>query len=405
MTKHQTSRRAGTRALTAALTISVAVSLAACGGGADADADGTGDGEQGTATAPADAFTISSALAELPDDRQWQVVGVADLTGAVEATGLEVSPEDLTWRSVVGGLPLEDPQDTTQEELTYAPVFVALPQLLDRAIQSTATGDLPETLGWSPLDTETFAYLVGGSTGTTEFIVAGGPFPEDSLTALTDLGDGVWSLGDGADGELSPGSESQALDAIGRPVRMAQDDDQIALSTATEPVLAWAGGQPTSTAADRPELAEPAEALDEASTMTALFTGARRFDPIRMGLRPSTDPAALEEFVETWQSELIAHPFTTIAVGHGVADGQGTATIVYRFVAAEGADAAAPTIESLLQGETFDGSRSLSAALTVESVEVQDNLVIVTGTQPPATSWNVLHQMVMTGEPPFVLGG
>lgn len=398
-----TRRSMGPRGLAAALTISLAMGLGACGGGSDE----TRDAEQGTTsvTAPADGFTISSALAELPDDRQWQMVGIADLAGAVEATGLQTSPDDLTWHSaVVGGFPLEDPQDTPREELTYAPVLASVPQLLDRAIQSGAVGELPEALGWSPADTTQVAHLMGGSNKTTEFAVATGPFPQDALGGLTDLGDGVWSLGDGEDGELFPESESRALDLIGRPVRLAQDGEQIAFSTATEPVRAWAGGQQTSTAADRPELAEPAEVLDEVGAISAVFT-VPLHDPIPQKLGLAASPEQVREFHEIWQEQLIAAPFTSIAIGHGAQDGQGTVTIVYRFVAAEGAQDSAPAIEALLDGETFDGSRPVNTAVVVESVEVQDNLVIVTGTQPPGTSWTALHRMVMTGEPPFVLGG
>lgn len=393
MTRHLTGARAGTAALVAALSMT----LAACNGSTGSDAAQ----DSGAVIAPEDdGFTVSAALADLPEDREWQTVGVVDLSAAAEATGVELSDDDLVWRSaLVAGLPLEDLADTPREDLTYAPVLATSPQLLDRAVQSDFSGQLPETLGWSPLAVTSYAHLTGGATGTTEFVVVDGPFPEDALVGLTDLGDGVWTLGEGDDGHMLMEPEARAVDALGRPVRMAQHGQQIAFSTVTATVRAWADSTGSS-AADRPELAEPAAVLDEAGAITAFFTLAHPYNPIGLTLGPGASPEEIEEFHKTWEAQLVSAPFSSIAIGH---DAEGTATIVYRFVAAEGAQEAAPQIEALLAGDTFDGSRSLSEAVVVTSVEVQDNLVVVTGTQPEATGWSVLHQMVMMGEPPFVL--
>lgn len=393
MTRHLTGARAGTAALAALLSMT----LAACSGSAGSDVER--ESEAVTAAEGA-GFTVSAALADLPEDRAWQTVGVVDLSAAAEATGVELSKEDLTWRSALfAGFPLEDLADTPREDLTYAPVFATAPQLLDRAIQSDVSGQLPESVGWSPLAVTSYAYQTGGSIGTTEFVVVDGPFPDDALVGLTDLGDGVWTLGEGEDGQMLTEGEGMAIDTLGRPVRMAQHDQQIAFSTVTAPVRAWADGG-GSTAADLPELAEPATVLDGAGAITAFFALPRPYDPIGLTVGPGSSPEEIEEFHETWEEQLVSAPFSSIAIGH---DGEGTATIVYRFVAAEGAEEAAPQIESLLAGDTFDGSRSLSEAIVVESVEVQDNLVVVTGTRPQAVGWSVLHQMVVVGEPPFVL--
>lgn len=382
----RTTTQRGTRGAVLALTTALVATLAACSDGGEAAAE---DG------------VITGLLAELPDDPQWTQVSAADLSGAVEAAGLEISAEDQKWLSVVvAGLPMEDVRDSAPEDRTHAPALVVLPQLVQTGLQRQV-GE--EALGWSLLDIEQVAFLTGGSTGVEEFAVVGGPFPEDALSgALTDIGDGVWTLGEGEDREISPGGDSGMLDQLGRPVRMAQDGDQIILAMRTDPVRDWASDEDRSSAAERPELAEPAAALDGAGAISAYFVRPQPFDPVGRALSPRSSPEEIAEFHATWQEQLIAEPFTSVALGF---DAEGTATIAYRFASADAASSAAPTIESLLEGTTFDGAQEISRSVTVESVEAQDNLVLVTATQPPGISWSHLQRMVVSGEPPFVLGG
>lgn len=376
----------------------LALTLTSCSGSADTDGQTSGS----TSAPPEEAATglILTGLTELPDDAGWQRVSVGDLAGAADAVGLEISAEDQQWRSaVVFGMPLED---TPAEGLTHAPALVVLPQLIETGLQSTDT-ELTQTLGWSLFDIESLATLTGGVTGTEEFVVVNGDFSAGALTGLTDLGDGIWSLGAGEDGAFTFDSPSRVLDHIGRPVRLAQDGEQIALSTQTDAVRAWASTGPSATAADRPELAEPAAALDAAGALSALFVPVQRFNPALRVLGAPASPEQVRAFLERWQERLISQPFSSIAVGHSVEDGAATATIAYRFGSAQDAEAAAPTIESLLQGETFAGS-PIDEAFVVETVTIDGNLVVATGTPPPDTSWTVLSQMILSGEPPFILG-
>lgn len=382
MTRHSARAR-----VVVAATIAAAIAgLTAC---SDGDAAATEDG------------LITGLLSELPDDPQWQQVSAADLSGAVQASGLEISEDDQKWLTVVvAGLPLEDVRPSSSQDLTHAPALVALPQLVTTGLQRE-TGE--DTIGWSLLDIEQVAFSTGGSTGVEEFVVVGGGFGEDALSAtLTDSGDGVWSLGEGEDMEFNPAGDSTVLDQLGRPVRMAQDGDQIVLGLRTALVRAWAADAERSSAAERPELAEPAAALDEAGVLSAYFVRPQPFDPVGRALGPQSSPEDIAQFHETWQEQLVAEPFTSIALGF---DADGTATIAYRFSSADAATSAAPTIEALMAGSTFDGSRDIAHGLVVEAVEAQDNLVLVTGTQPTGVSWTQLQQMVIRGEPPFVLGG
>lgn len=387
----RTTTQGASRRAAAAVTAALVAPLAACSGW---DSDGVNTPTE------ADAGLITSLLAELPDDPQWQRVSAADLSGAVEAAGLEMTEGDQQWLGVVvAGLPLEDVRETAPEERTGAPALVALPQLLHIGFQR-GTGE--ETIGWSMLAIEQVAFQAGGQTGIEEFAVVSGTFPEDALSGtLTDSGDGVWTLGEGEDMEMNPGGDSRVLDQIGRPVRMAQDGDQIALGVRTDAVRDWAAEGDGSSAAERPELAEPAAALDEAGALSAYFIRPQPFDPVGRALGPRSSPEEIAQFHATWQEQLVAEPFSTIALGF---DAEGTATIAYRFDTADAASSAAPTIEALFAGTTFD-HRDLSDFVTVESVQAQDNLVLVTATQPVGITWLHLQGLLDDDQPPFVQGG
>lgn len=399
-----TLQRPGAVATTALLLLG----LTACGGDADADGAGESNGPDATAEEPAQTL-VQDALAELPDDPAWVQVTVGDLAGAAEAAGTTISQEDQTWRLiVVDGLPRQLLGDTDPEDLEYAPATVVLPGLLERAYQVGEMVDVPDEIGWSPYDIRTVTSLTGGSTGIEEFMVVTGDFPEDALSGpLTEVSDGVWALGGGE--ALATGGAEGALvfDPMGRPARLAQIDDRIAVSLDTDPVTEWAGGA-ESTAMDRAELAGPAAALDEAGALSALLSKPRQFDGMRFILGPEhpsdrPDPDQVEEQISGWLEQLSTQTFTSIALGFSVGDdGHPTATIAYHFPSASAAEEAVPTIETLLAGSTFDESREISDALTVESVQAQDSLVVVTVTQPPATSWTVLQTMIIDGEPPFV---
>lgn len=403
-------QRPGAVATTALLLLS----LAACGGEADSSEEArpaedaqTTTAQNATVDTVTDPF-VQDALAQLPNDSDWVQVTVGDLAGAAEAAGTTISPDDQTWhRMVLSGLPAQDLEDTDAVDADYAPVTIVTPGTLNRAYQVSQTLDVTAEIGWSPYDVQTVAALTGGSTGIEEFMVLTGDFPEDALSGhLTELSDGVWTLGEGEDMMSQLGEGSPIFDTMGRPTRLAQDGDQIAVGLRTAPVQAWANGS-ASSAADRAELADPAAVLDEADALSALLLKPRHFDGmgIALGLDdPSTmpDPDETQEALTTWLERLSTQTFTSLALGFSVVDGEATATLVYHFPSATAAEQAVPTIETLLAGSTFDEAMEISHALTVESVEAQDHLVVVTGTQPPGTSWNLLQSMITNGEPPFV---
>lgn len=371
--------------------------LAACGGAADSSDEATAD------------TLVQDALAQLPDDGDWVQVTVGDLAGSAEAAGHTISADDQMWhRMVVRGLPAQGVQEVDREDSDYAPVTVVIPGLLERAYQASEMTDVAAEIGWSPYDVQTVTALTGGSTGIEEFMVVTGDFPEDALSGqLTELSDGVWTLGEGEDVVPDLGEGITIFDAMGRPTRLAQDGDQIAVSLRTAPAQAWASGTQSSSAADRAELADPAAVLDEAGALSALLWKPRQFDGMTIALGLD-DPSAevdlddREALLTDWLEQLSTQTFSSIALGLSAADGQATATIVYHFASPDAAEAAVPAIETLLAGSTFDESMEISSAVTVESVEAQDNLVVVTGTQPPGTSWTLLQSMITNGEPPFV---
>lgn len=394
------------RSRTFATVAVLVLTVAACGGGVD-NSDGAASPETQETTAP-EAF-VQESLAQLPGDGDWVQVTVGDLAGAAEAARSTISADDQLWRRmVVVGLPAQDINEVDREDLDYAPVTVVIPGLLERAYQVSEMTDVAAEIGWSPYDVQTVTALTGGSTGIEEFMVVTGDFPEDALSGqLTELSDGVWTLGEGEDVVPDLGEGITIFDAMGRPTRLAQDGDQIAVSLRTAPVQAWASGTPSSSAADRAELADPAAVLDEAGALSALLLKPRHFDgmTIALGLDDpgaDVDLDAREALLLSWLEQLSTQTFSSLALGFGVVDGQPRATLVYHFATPEAAQRAVPTIETLLAGSTFDESMEISAALTVDSVDAQDNLVVVTGTQPPGTSWTLLQSWLSNGEPPFV---
>lgn len=352
---------------------------------------------------------VQEALTQLPNENDWVQVTVGDLAGAAEAAGQTISADDQLWRRmVVGGLPAQDVAEVDREDLDHAPVTVVIPGLLEGAYQATELLDVTDEIGWSPYDVETVTALTGGPTGIEEFMVVTGDFPEDALSGhLAELSGGVWTLGEGEDMVPDFDEGAPIFDSTRRPTRLAQDGNQIAVGLRTEPVQAWASGPQTSSAGDRAELADPAAVLDEAGSLSALLLRPRPFDgmTIALGLDDpgaEVDPDERQARLSDWLEQLSTQTFGSLAVGFSVVEGQARATLVYHFATPEAAERAVPTIETLLAGSTFDESMEISSALTIDSVEARDNLVVVTGTQPPGTSWALLQSWLSNGEPPFV---
>jgi hypothetical protein len=252
-----------------------AITVVACGGD---------DGGGGSAGGGSD--SISGMLAEIPepDERaETDVIVYTDLDRATELAGVERPAADevdidaiLPWLGPLTGFPGED---------GGSDVAVFPPSLAIGLDGLRHNEEVDDELGWNLRDVHSFIeYQVPPNL----FLVADADVDADDLTkAIGEPEDGIWYLG-GADGESSIGDRTPAR-PFGESLRIALDDDLVAMARTTPPVEAWlADDGPTM--ADDADLLAAAEALDVEGVYTAALLAGD------LSSYPGDDQATLVEF-------------------------------------------------------------------------------------------------------------
>lgn len=371
----------------------VALTVSACGGG------------DGGALASGEDYSVLGALAELPaapEGRVW--VETADLRAASELAEHPrpetLDPEEATrWVSLLGGGPQQQ-EGGEAWEMDYLPIHVRTPTMT----QPTATHQIQEfhdAAGWSVLDVEAFIE-VSGEAGVLPDTVLVGEFADETIAGLPEVDDGVRTIGEGADGEITIDGAS-AVDQLGRPIRVAHEDGRLALSLQTDTVQDWLGGR-DETLADHEGLAALATALDEAEVVAATLSVGGPFTladhPLAGSLNPDADThlAQLEEQLDF----LPEHAFDAAAVGRTVQDGEPVLIAAYYFGDDETAEASVESVRTVFS----EGMDTTGIRLTelYDVVDIAAEGPVLTATLHPVHP-QITHQFVSTldrAEVPFL---
>ena len=297
--------------------------------------DGSGDSE-------VDDSPITSSLAQIPESVRvdgFEMIAYGDLERAGELIGRSRPDFDpgetedfFDWVRNLVGFPLED---DVRVEVFVALPNVTSPQRIDRLDEFT------EELGWSAIEMSSFIEYQAPPDSLT---VMRGDFSADRIdSAVGTREDDIWRVGDE---DLSINADERSVARpLGESVRMALNDDLLAVSRATGPVADWLGDGDT--LADDDDLVAVASALDAAGSYSALLV-----------VEPSGNRPAY-------------------GVGLSLVDGDPVATFVYLYDDARDATDAAARLEALIADGTSNATdRPWSDAFTIDSIEIDDRLVV-----------------------------
>lgn len=311
-----------------------------------------------------ESYSVSAALAELPDVRGFLHVSTADLATFSEGYGIGrptslADPQLPVWADELGAgrhLP------------------IALPEVFNRDGLSSIQ-DWGAAIGWTGyVDAASFIAMTAGGRAAERSIavIAGDQMPVQYGPAVVEIGNGIFSYGSGADGQHDP--EHTSFDPDGRPLRMASKEGLIAASFSTAPVSWWLAG-PSPSVADDPTIAAIGRALDDGAAMSALIRRAQ-FVYDRFDGTPS-------EITEAMTRTVVSQPFSAVGIGWS----EGTTTMVYAFGNAEAAEVAAGELATLFhEGTTYGGER-LAERIFLQDVLVDGPLVVLTAVEE--TPWEI----------------
>lgn len=314
--------------------------------------------------------SLHDYLGQLPapaDPGDVVLVNYADLARATEIGGL-TRPDDP---GDVDGL-RDWLQGITGQVATDGHAVAVVPPTAAEIIQ--AAGDpqaFVDDVGWSIVQVDSYAER---DTAPERVTVLDGRFDGDRLAgALDDAGDGVWVAGD-PDRQVDPDGTTPAR-PIGQPLWLTLDGHRLRV-TGTEDDVAPEGD----TLADDAALSALAGALDDHEVYTAMLTAGGSLgggDIVRDVLDG-----------DVTISDPTCQGLTGAAVG--VAD-DGEPLIVLALTQPDGdADHNAEAVSDALEDGDAVTGRPWSDLVTVESVDVEDGVVVATMRPAPGTilgSW------------------
>jgi len=340
--------------------------------------------------AAGDDFSVEAALAELPvpdEDGPGLTVAVFDLEAAAEANDAGERPDadadDVReWFSTATGFTTESGED-------FPPIFVASVETLG-GNQLASLDEIRSELGWTFLDVDAVAEVL---TPPYRFgVVAGDVGPETLEDAgLDEAEDGVFIVGEGEEGEVDPDDATPAR-PLGSPLRTAAEDGRLVVSSSSDAVADWVGGEPASLAEDD-DLRAVAAALDDADAVSAYLTTA--LPGADGGERTTPDEADAFPLKE----QLVA-----LGIGWAAEDGESRMVVVYAFESEESAETAADQVEAAYEATSTITRTPISDQLALDEVEV-DGTVVVAHVHPgPEGRPQSPLAMLQRRDVPFVLG-
>ena len=363
-----------TRRTSLAIVVVLLLAFSACSEDSDPeDAPSSGD------------FSVRSALDQLPGsaDVDSSVIYAGDIDRAMEIGDIE-RPDDpaaddvFPWTAALTGT-------GTPEE--PAQVFLPLPDLLRP--DTTDPAQMNELAGWSVLDVRTF---VAQSTPPDSMTVVSGDL--DLSGDLSEVEDGIVTDVEGEDNE--PDLESQGLNRLGIPTRMADGDGWIAASSSTDLVQDWLDGE-ESLAEANGDYASLADALDEEGAYSAVLTGSvGGLDPsILLGER--LDPDEAEERFRELLDILPEEPFGAVGIGWADDDGEPLVVTAYHFGSEEAAESATDRLRELYEsGTSAQNQAPFSDYFEVQDVTAEGEVAVVTSHVPEGAAIGTVYQMLLT---------
>lgn len=334
-----------------ALTIA-AIVAAGCSGGSDGD------------------FSVAASLERLPDMNvsDGVTIQVGDLDAAADHLGLERVGDGEDLLRAVSMAPEEG------EMSVYVPIPAAL--------RNNVPSSVSEELGWGVGEVAQFAEatLMGGPL---DFVLAAEPRDgaELGVGAAIDLGDGVFTLGEGQDRELNP-EERTALRPLGSPLRLVERDDWTYLTNVTP--LAGTVLNSERRLADDDLLAGIAEQLDEQGVYAASIVAHLDFSglPTAVAIPPTDmDPDEWIALVEEIHGSMLTQPIRGVGLGYVAEDGRAPIVVVYAFGSEDSANTAGPELRTLWdEAEDLTG-RPYAAYLTVID-QTQDGAYVTLTLEP-----------------------
>ena len=346
------------RERSAAAVVVVGLIAAACSGG-DGESD-VGRIEQGLRQIPL------SVVEEVRDESRSLEIAVVDFAAVAEIRDLPepqpgTDPDDAFLQLIaLSGVGDEQP---TVDVILYPEVLTNLRGAEDvRLVEEQVGLDVGAITSYSAVlaSQVSFAAYAGN----------------DSVSpSLVDVGDGVLSTYDGEDGEFDP-DRIGPVDRIGRPVRVGQQEDVLAISVQREAIADWL--ESDETAADDEELLDAARALDEVGVVSAvMIESSFRFEA-RNVVGGTASPDELAEVNELVGPLLIDERFDLVAVGGAEVDGDDVLVAVYVFDDEPDAQAAQPQVDALWDDSTsLADERSIDELVDVVSVEQSGRTVTV----------------------------
>ena len=343
-----------------------AVAVTACTSESDGDGGGESGGEGDR--------SLSSQLASLPAAEGDDVVIVtyADLARATEIGGIE-RPDDLGDREAIVDY-LMDIGGQRREEGETPRVAALLPRAAQVERSASDLASFEEEVGWSILDVDAF---VERDTPPRRVSLLAGDFDRDQLDgALDDNGDEGWVLGD-PEGGIDVQDVSVAR-PIGETLWMHLDGDRLAVAWEDGDIgrVVEADGGDGTMAGD-PGLAALAAALDDRDVYSAMLAAKEEGLSAPFAERVLGESATPER-IEAMEGLPECTGMTAVATA--VAD-DGEPLLVLA-IAHTDEDAAEGNVDAVTTALT-EGERSFqqgpwSDILTVESVEAEGTVVVVT---------------------------
>lgn len=322
-------------------------------------------------------FSVTAAASQVPagDAERYDFVA-ADVAAIAELAGVERSDTSYDWL-----IKLTTP-DTDQ------PAFVPLPDFL----LPQSGGYSTDSLGWGTQNVDRF---VSYSALPVTFTVVAGDLPELPNT-LNEVSDGIVTDLDGEDLAVDLTRVGDAIDRMGRPTRLAQEGNRIALSSKTDLAESWIGGGET--LADDPAMKAIAEALDAYGAMSAVISQPAVFSGQTI-LGPDATPAEAEAAFREFDALVPPAPYDLVGLGWTVEDGSARWIATYHFLSEDGAKDGAQVLRAVWeQGATLSSKQRISTLATVNDVFVKDSTVAVVLTPTEGTPTSVLYQLLTRRE-------
>ncbi|RHW24195.1 hypothetical protein D0Z08_26115 [Nocardioides immobilis] len=347
---------------------------------------------------PADSrehYSVLDAIGELPASIEGDapLIFTGDLTRASEIAGLNRptdadSDEVNAWVADLTAAP--DPDETAR-------VFVPLPGAL--IPWESPPADMDAQVGWSVVDVESFVAL---TQPPEHFLVVSGDFDDDTLDEdLSEVEGGVVTDVEGADLEQNL-LEPTAFSRVGAPTRLAEDDGRIAASSTTDAVRDWLDGDVS--LADDEGYADVATALDEHEVYAAVLSGVQTgIDPAGLILGSQGSAEELQALREQLEDELPEASYDTVGIAWSADDQAPLVATAYHFSSEADAENSADPLRELYEsGTSVESQRPFSDYLTVENVEVQGSVVVVTSRPAEDVAINFAYQALLQRDLLFI---